>query len=154
MERAGAFYSVASVGILEAMFTLLFNQSIMANYHWKVRLRRSALLKAEHKYVAEVLKESTLCNEDIARLVWQEGFGVNVEILVAAFRCHDRIIRQFLQRGHSVQTENWRFAPRVRGVWDGPWAQFDPKEHKVALDIVPTAAMREALGEVEVQPIG
>ena len=121
---------------------------------WNVRLRRNTLLKEENKYVAEVLKESTLYNEDIARLMQEEGFGVNAEILVAAFRCHDRIIRQLLQQGHSVQTETCRFAPRVRGVWNGPLTRFDPKVHKVALDIVPTAAMREALKEVEVQPIG
>jgi hypothetical protein len=47
-----------------------------------------------------------------------------------------------------------QFSPRVTGSWIGASAAFDPAVHRVTLDIVPSAEMRETLKEVGVEVMG
>lgn len=125
----------------------------MPSNYWKVWLRENLLTKdVDNDYIAEVSTEkNTLRNEDIARMIVEEGSEIKYDTLLSVINQHDRIIRTALQRGYSVQTQTCRFTPRVSGTWIGTSAQFDPTVHKVTLDITPSAEMRDALADVGVE---
>jgi hypothetical protein len=42
----------------------------------------------------------------------------------------------------------------VQGAWIGSDARFDPQTHKITLDMMPSAEMREALKQVGVEALG
>jgi hypothetical protein len=42
----------------------------------------------------------------------------------------------------------------VQGAWIGSDARFDPQTHKITLDMMPSAEMREALKQVGVEVLG
>ena len=128
----------------------------MANYFWKVWLRENPLSKeANNEYIAEVLTEkNTLRNEDIAQRIIDEGSEIKYDTLLSVCNQRDRIVRQALLQGYSVLTQTCQFTPRVSGVWTGTRMQFDPEKHKITLDIIPSAEMREALGKVSVKMLG
>lgn len=139
-------------GLLARAFNNLIFITMPANY-WKVWLRENLLTKdVDNDYIAEVSTEkNTLRNEDIARMIVEEGSEIKYDTLLSVINQHDRIIRTALQRGFSVQTQTCRFTPRVSGTWLGASAQFDPTVHKVTLDITPSAEMRAALADVGVE---
>lgn len=126
-----------------------------ANY-WKVWLRENLLTKdVDNDYIAEVSTEkNTLRNEDIARMIVEEGSEIKYDTLLSVINQHDRIIRTQLQRGYSVLTQTCQFTPRITGTWIGTSAQFEPTVHKVTLDIIPSAEMRAALADVGIEVLG
>lgn len=127
----------------------------MATYtkFWKVWLRLNLLTKdVDNDYTAEVsTMKNTLRNEDIAQRILGEGSEIKYDTLLSIINQHDRIIREAIQDGYSVLTGACQFTPRVTGTWIGASAKFDPEKHKVTLDIIPSADMREALSHVGVQ---
>ena len=128
----------------------------MKKYYWKVWLRLNLLTKdTKNDYVAEVSTTGkTLYNEDVARLFIESGTELQYETLLDVLNRADRIRREKLQEGYSIQTGVCHLSPRVSGSWLGATAAFYPATHKVTLDIVPTAEMRAALAEVGVEALG
>lgn len=127
----------------------------MAQYtkFWKVWLRLNLLTKeVDNDYTAEVsTMKNTLRNEDIARRIVEAGSEFKYDTLLSIMNRSDLMIRQALQEGYSVLTQTCQFTPRVSGSWIGSKALFDPAKHKVTLDIIPSAEMREALTHVGVE---
>jgi hypothetical protein len=123
---------------------------------WKVWLRLNLLTKdVDNDYTAEVSTiGNTKRNEDIARTIIEEGSEIKYDTLLSVLNQRDRIERQMVQQGSSVQTGNVRLSPRVSGSWLGSSAKFDPNVHKKTLDATITAEMREALEEVGIEILG
>jgi hypothetical protein len=65
-----------------------------------------------------------------------------------------RIRRSKLQEGCSVQTGVYRLSPRVTGNWISASSAFNPDEHKVTLDVAPSADMRKSLAEAAIEVLG
>ena len=129
----------------------------MYKFFWKVWLRLNLLTKEVlNDYVASVSTtgKTSLRNTDIARLIVEEGSEFQYETLLNILEQSDRIIRQHVQRGYSVLTGVCQITPRVTGSWIGANAKFDPKVHKLTLDMAPSAEMRNALKEVGVEVLG
>lgn len=125
-------------------------------FFWKIWLRLNLLTKdVDNDYVAEVSTvKNTLRNEDIARRIVEKGSEVTYETMLSSVRKYDLVVREAIQQGYSVMTENCQFTPRVTGSWITPADQFDPSRHKITLDTVLTATMREALTKIGVEVLG
>jgi hypothetical protein len=125
-------------------------------FFWKVWLRLNLLTKdVDNDYIAEVSTVGNTCrNEDIARTIIEEGSEIKYDTLLSILNQRDRIERQMVLQGSSVQTGNVRLSPRVSGSWLGSNAKFDPDVHKKTLDTSLTADMREALEEVGIEILG
>lgn len=125
-------------------------------FFWKVWLKLNLLTKdMDNDYVAEVSTVGkTLHNADIARAFEESGSELQFETLLDILDRADRICREKLQEGYSVQTGVCRMSPRVLGNWVGATAAYNPGEHKITLDLAPTAEMRAALEEVGVEVLG
>ncbi|MDR1644734.1 MAG: DUF4469 domain-containing protein [Tannerellaceae bacterium] len=128
----------------------------MKRFYWKAWLRQNFLTKdVDNDYVAEVSTVGrTLRNSDIAQEVVKEGSEVKYETVFDIVERTDRIRREKLQEGCSVQTGICHLSPRITGNWIGASTAFDPEKHKSTLDITPTAEMRSALAEVGVEVLG
>jgi hypothetical protein len=125
-------------------------------FTWKVWLRLNLLTKeVENDYVAEVSTTGkTLRNEDIARIIKDEGSELQYETLLDILNHSDRLRRERIQQGYSVQTGVCHVSPRVTGNWLGSAEAFDPKKHKITCDLTPTDELRKALEEVGVEVLG
>jgi hypothetical protein len=125
-------------------------------FFWKVWLRLNLLTKdVDNDYTAEVSTVgNTKHNEDIARTIIEEGSEIKYDTLLSILNQRDRIERQMVQQGSSVQTGNVRLSPRINGSWLGSNAKFDPDVHKKTLDATITNEMREALEEVGIEVLG
>ena len=125
-------------------------------FFWKVWLKLNLLTRdVDNDYIAEVSTVGkTLHNADIARLFEESGSELQFETLLDILNRADRICLEKLQEGYSVQTGVCHLSPRVSGNWVGATAAYNPGEHKITLDIVPTAEMRAALDEVGVEVLG
>lgn len=122
-------------------------------FFWKVWLRANLLTKdVDNDYIAEVSTvNETRRNEDIASRILEVGSEISYDTILSVLNRSDNVVRSMLQSGQSVQTGVCRLSPRVSGTWLGSNATFDPAVHKITLDIVPTAEMREALTSVGVE---
>jgi hypothetical protein len=129
---------------------------MIKKFIWKLWLRLNLLTKdVENDYVAEVSTTGkTLRNEDIARIMKDEGSELQYETLLDVFNHGDRLRREKLQEGYSVQTGVCHISPRVSGNWVGASAHFDPEKHKITCDMSPAAELRAALEEVGVEVLG
>ncbi|MDL2314937.1 DUF4469 domain-containing protein [Bacteroidales bacterium OttesenSCG-928-C19] len=125
-------------------------------FFWKVWLRLNLLTtEVDNDYTAEVSTiGNTKRNEDIAKEIGNEGSEIKYDTIVSILNQRDRIERQMVQQGSSVQTGNVKLSPRVSGTWLGSSAKFDPAVHKITLDATITTEMRNALAEVGVEVLG
>lgn len=123
---------------------------------WKIWLRLNTLTKTvDNDYIAEVSTIGrTLRNDDVARLIVKERSELRYDTLLSILNERDAIERDALLAGSSVQSGNVRLAPRVLGNWTGSDPAYDPKEHRITLDAVPTVEMRRALESVGVEILG
>lgn len=122
---------------------------------WKVWLRPNLLTETPNDFVAEVSTvKDTLKNEQIARLIVNEGSEIKYDTLLSILRQRDRVVRQALCDGSSVMDDNCQLTPRVLGTWIGSTAKFDPAVHRRTVDVVPTAVLRETLVGVGVEVLG
>lgn len=126
------------------------------DFFWKVWLRLNLLTKdVDNDYTAEVsTMKNTFRNEDIARALITEGSEIKYDTMLSIIKQRDRIVREKVQQGFSVLTEVCQFTPRVAGSWITTKDMFDPLRHKITLDIIPSAQMREALSKVGVEVLG
>jgi hypothetical protein len=123
---------------------------------WKVWLKRNLLTKdVENDFIAEVSTAgNTLRNEDLAARIVAARSELRLETIVSILAMRDEIARDALLQGTAVQDGCVRMSPRVSGNWIGASHAFDPKTHKIGLDISPTAEMRSALETVGVEVLG
>jgi hypothetical protein len=123
---------------------------------WKVWLRLNLLTKdVKNDYVAEVSTTGkTLRNEDIAQIIKDEGSELQYETLLDILNHSDRLRRDRIQQGYSVQTGVCHITPRVAGNWLGSSEPFDPRKHKITCDLTAPAELRKALEEVGVEVLG
>ncbi|MDR0374149.1 MAG: DUF4469 domain-containing protein [Treponema sp.] len=123
---------------------------------WKVWLKRNLLTKdIENDFIAEVSTAGhTLRNEDIAARIVAARSEMRLETIASILAVRDDIVREALLQGTAVQDGCVRMAPRVSGNWIGASHAFDPKTHKIGLDISPSAEMRSALETVGVEVLG
>lgn len=126
------------------------------SFFWKVWLRLNLLTKdVDNDYIAEVSTvKNTLRNEDLARRIVEKGSEITYETMLSSIKKYDLVVREAIQQGYSVMTENCQFTPRVSGSWITAADQFDPARHKITLDTVITNVMREALSKVGVEVLG
>ena len=125
-------------------------------FTWKVWLRLNLLTKdVENDYVAEVSTTGkTLRNEDIAQVIKDEGSELQYETLLDIINHSDRLRRERIQQGYSVQTGVCHISPRVTGNWIGSAPHFDPNLHKITCDLTASAELRHALEEVSIEVLG
>jgi hypothetical protein len=76
------------------------------------------------------------------------------ETLLDILNHSDRLRRERIQQGYSVQTGVCHITPRVTGNWIGSTEPFDPKKHKITCDLTASAELRKALEEVGVEVLG
>ncbi len=128
----------------------------IAIFFWKVWLRLNLLTKdVDNDYIAEVSTTgNTKHNEDIAREIGEEGSEIKYDTLLSVLNQRDRIVRRMLQQGNSVMDGCTHFTPRVLGNWIGSNAKFDPAEQRIAVDMVASSELREALSQVGVEVLG
>lgn len=126
------------------------------NFFWKIWLRLNLLTSdVDNDYIAEVsTSNNTRRNEDIVQRIVDLGSEIKYDTLLSILNQRDRIVREMLQQGSSVLTGTCQYTPRVTGAWLGSNAKYDPEIHKITLDIVPSAEMREALTQVGVEVLG
>ncbi|MDR3134196.1 MAG: DUF4469 domain-containing protein [Prevotellaceae bacterium] len=118
-------------------------------FTWKIWLLPNLMTKdVQNDSVADVSTAgNTKHNEDIAKAIKEEGSDLQLETIVDVLNRGDRWRRRYLLEGSSVQDGNIRLAPRVKGNWEGADPLFDPKEHKLTVDAIPTAELRKAIEE-------
>jgi hypothetical protein len=105
--------------------------------------------------VAEVSTTGkTLRNDDIAQIIKDEGSELQYETLLDILNHSDRLRRERIQQGYSVQTGVCHLSPRVTGNWMGSSEPFDPKKHKITCDLVPSAELHHAFEEIGVEVLG
>ena len=123
---------------------------------WKAFLQHNHLTASDNDLRASVstLGKGALRNADIARLIKQEGSEFQTETLLKILNLSDRIIREQIQRGHSVLTGTAQYTPRIQGTWVGASAKFNPAVHRIGLHIIPSAEMRAAFREIGVDVMG
>ena len=125
-------------------------------FTWKVWLRLNLLTKdVENDYVAEVSTTGkTLRNEDIAPAIKDEGSELQYETLLDILNHSDRLRRERIQQGYSVQTGVCHINPRVTGNWIGSAPHFDSNAHKITCDLTASAELHHALEEVSIDVLG
>lgn len=129
----------------------------MAKEHqWDVYLRPNGLTKDdENDCIADVLTRlQTRRNEDVANRIVAAGSELRKETIVAVLNRRDEEVRDILLSGCSFMDGLVQISPRVAGVWANAGSPFDPAAHKRTVDLVPTAAFREALEGVGVRVLG
>lgn len=129
----------------------------MAKEHqWDVYLRPNGLTKDdENDCIADVLTRlQTRRNEDVANRILAAGSELRKETIVAVLNRRDEEVRDILLSGCSFMDGLVQISPRVAGVWANAGSPFDPAAHKRTVDLVPTAAFREALEGVGVRVLG
>lgn len=129
----------------------------MAKEHqWDVYLRPNALTKDdENDCIADVLTRlQTRRNEDIANRIVAEGSELRKETILSVLNRRDEEVKEILLDGCSFMDGLVQISPRVAGVWANAGSPFDPAAHKRTVDLVPTAAFREALEGVGVRVLG
>jgi hypothetical protein len=128
----------------------------MKKFTWKLWLKLNRLTKdVDNDYVGEVSTTGkTLYNADVARMYVNSGSELQYETVLDVLERADRLRREKIQEGYSVQTGICHLSPRVKGNWIGASTAYDPATHKITLDISPTAAMRAALEEVGIEVLG
>jgi len=123
-------------------------------YSWKVWLRKLLLTSVPNDHIAEVSTTGkTLTNADIAKIV-SEGSEMEYETVLDILNRGDRARREKLLGGCCIQTDICHLTPRVLGSWIGSTATFDPAKHRLTLSITPTASMRAALEDVDIEVLG
>jgi hypothetical protein len=125
-------------------------------FFWKVWLRLNLLTKeVDNDYIAEVSTTgNTAHNEDVARLIGEEGSEIKYDTLLSILNQSDRIKRNLLAEGRSVQDGVSHISPRVSGTWLGASAKYEPAAHTITLDMSSAPEMRETLKQVGVQVLG
>ncbi|MDR3184475.1 MAG: DUF4469 domain-containing protein [Prevotellaceae bacterium] len=129
----------------------------MAKKHfWKIWLRPNLLTKdVDNDYVAEVSTiGNTLHTEDVAQAIKDGGSELQYETLLDILNHSDRLRRERIQQGYSVQTGVCHIAPRVTGNWIGSAQPFNPEVHKITCDMTASAELRHALEDVSVEVLG
>ena len=94
--------------------------------------------------------ESPKDNRDIARMLAGRSSRHKYDKIVKLLNERDNIVLHMVQKGCSIQTGCTKITPRVIGEW----AEEEPDQYKVTVDVLPTSEMREALGEVAVEVQG
>jgi hypothetical protein len=125
-------------------------------FYWKVWLRPNQLTKEEDQgYIAEVSTTGkTLRNRDLAHFIVASGSEISEETILSILERRDGIVLGKLQEGYSVQDGVSHIAPRVYGNWTGAVPKYDPKVHRIGLDMTETAETREALSHVGLEVLG
>lgn len=125
-------------------------------FFWKIWLKPNRLTKDEtNDFFAEVSTTGkTLRNEDIARIIKDEGSELQYETLLDVLTHCDRLRRTHLQQGYCVQTGVCHIVPRVSGNWIGATKHFNPDEHKITCTFTASSELRHALEEVGVEVLG
>ncbi|MDR1116019.1 MAG: DUF4469 domain-containing protein [Tannerella sp.] len=125
-------------------------------FYWKVWLRPNQLTKEEdNDYVAEVSTTGkTLRNADLARLIVESGSEISEETILSILNRRDGLVLGKLQEGYSVQDGVSHIAPRVYGNWTGAVPKYDPKAHRIGLDMIETAETRDALSHIGLEVLG
>jgi hypothetical protein len=128
----------------------------MSNYFWKVWLRPNLLtLDVDNDYLAEVSTiGNTLRNEDIARLIGEEGSEIKYDTLLSILNQSDRIKREKLAEGSSVLDGVCHCTPRVLGNWIGSAPVHKPEEHRITIEAIPSTEMRKKLEQVGLEILG
>jgi hypothetical protein len=123
---------------------------------WKAWLRLNQLTKeVPTDYVAEVATTGkSLRNEDIARMLKNEGSELHLQTLIDILNHSDELRCERIQQGFSVQTGICHITPRITGNWPDSSQPFDPKKHKITCDFTSTAELRKALEAVTVEVQG
>jgi len=130
--------------------------SKVKRFFWKIWLRPNLLTQEDdNDYMAEVSTVgNTKRNEDIARLIEEDGTEVRYDTIVDILRRRDRVEKRLIQEGNSVQSGNVRLAPRVAGAWKGASANFDPERNKITVDATITNDLRTGLEDVGTEILG
>jgi hypothetical protein len=126
-------------------------------FFWKIWLRINLLTKnVDNDYIAEISTVgNTLRNEDIARYIVKERSELRYETILSILNERDTVVRDTLLGGSSVQDNNLHLTPRITGRWIGTDPAYDPKEHRITLDAIPTAEFRKVLDdEVGIEILG
>lgn len=129
----------------------------MAKEHqWDVYLRPNALTRDdENDCIADVLTRlQTRRNEDVANRILAAGSELRKETILSVLNRRDEEVRDILLSGCSFMDGLVQISPRVAGVWANAGSPFDPAAHKRTVDLVPTAAFRDALEGVGVRVLG
>ncbi|MBD5446997.1 MAG: DUF4469 domain-containing protein [Treponema sp.] len=119
-------------------------------------LRPNVLTKDdENDCIADVLTRlQTRRNEDVANRIVAAGSELRKETILAVLNRRDEEVKEILLSGCSFMDGLVQVSPRVAGVWANAGSPFDPAAHKRTVDLVPTAAFRDALEGVGVRVLG
>lgn len=123
---------------------------------WKVWLRRNLLTKEmENDFIAIISTAgATLHNSDIASGIVTARSELRFETILSVLQERDEIVRAAIAAGSAVQDGCVRIAPHVLGSWIGTAHSFNPAEHKITIDVSPSAEMRAVLETVGIEVLG
>lgn len=125
-------------------------------YFWKIWLRMS---KSESglssKQCAELSTQGIVkSNRDIAEQLSKEGVEINYGTLTYIIDQYDRVVRNFICEGYTVQTNNAHFTPELSGDWSMDTFEFDSKKHTCSVKCTPSQEMLRAMSFVGVKVLG
>ncbi len=125
-------------------------------FFWKCWLKANLLTKEiTDDYIAEVSTiGTTLRNKDIAQRLVASRTQYKYEDILNILTQADELKRQAVAEGSSVLDGVCQITPRVLGTWTGGKTVFDPKVHKITVDMVPSADLRKILTQVGVELLG
>ena len=125
-------------------------------YFWKIWLRMS---KPEpglpSQQCAELSTQGIVkSNRDIAEQLAKEGVEINYGTLTYMIDQYDRVVRNFICEGYTVQTNNAHFTPELSGDWSMDTLEFDTKNHTRSVKCTPSQEMQRAMSFVGVKVLG
>ena len=125
-------------------------------YFWKIWLRMN---KSESGFSAKQCAELSTQdivkgNRDIAEQLAKEGVEINYGTLTYIIDQYDRVVRNFICEGYTVQTNNAHFTPELSGEWPMDILELDSKKYTCSVKCTPSQEMQRAMNFVGVKVLG
>lgn len=125
-------------------------------YFWKIWLRMSKSGKEITTDLCTELSTQSIVksNKDIAEQLAKEGVEINYCTLTYIIDQYDRVVRNMVCEGYTVETNNVCFTPELSGNWSMDSLKFDSEKHKCSIKCTLSKEMQSALGFVGVKVLG
>lgn len=123
-------------------------------YHfWKIWLWISeSKERASINIPAEIANKSIIkSNKDIAEKLITDGVEVSYSTLTYIINQYDRIVREMICEGYTVETNNVKFTPRLIGEWDIKHIEFIPNIHKRFIDCTLSAEIKRSIESIGIE---
>jgi hypothetical protein len=102
---------------------------------------------------AQVINVTSHTQNNIVDSIMKIGAGLTRSDIVSVLEAEKQVVEDIIAEGGAVNTELFNAFPSVSGVFDTPDEPFDPKKHKVRINLHPGVALRQAAAQVKTRRV-